>query len=103
MDDNPTEKYRLKAVAWAEKDGEARLAERRRKRVFSEIVNQSDGSIAQREHAARCHTHYRDIDMAAERLRTEANVLKAELDAMQLAFEYWRTRESTKRAEMTLR
>lgn len=88
---------------WAEIDGKARLAERKRKRVFAEIVNRGDGSIAAREHEARCHRDYIVVDEEAEDLRTEANVLKAKLDAMQIVFESWRTRSATKRAEMGLR
>ena len=35
--------------------------------------------------------------------RTDANVAKAEWEAIQMKFESWRTLESTKRAEMNLR
>lgn len=100
--DDFSEKYRLAGIAWAKKDGEARTADRIRKHVFSELVNQSEGAVSAREHGATCHPKYKQAVMEAERLRTEANILKAEIDAMQLRFEAWRTRSATKRAEMKL-
>jgi len=35
--------------------------------------------------------------------RTKANILKGEVRALEISLEIWRTKESTKRAEMTLR
>lgn len=100
--DDEVERYRLRAVAWAEKDGEARIADRLRKSVFSEIVNQGEGAVSAREHAATCHSRYTSAVNNAEKLRTEANVCKAHCDADMIKFEAWRTRNANRRAEMKI-
>ena len=79
------------ALKFAQLDGEARMLEKFEKILLSELVNQAnESSIAKAEHFARRH-------------RTDANVAKAEWEAIQMKFESWRTLESTKRAEMNLR
>ena len=94
------EEWRLKAREWAELDGDARRLEKLEKIVFSEIVNQLDGSISSREHEARGHPNYRSHCLETVSARTKANVMKAELDGMEMKFEAWRTLNATKRAEM---
>ena len=91
------------AKQWAELDGEARRLEKMEKVVFSEVVNQLEGSIALREHAARANPQYRDIMDRMIKARTAANIAKAEVDAAEMRFEAWRTAQATKRAEMSLR
>ena len=94
------EQYRVKAQEWARTDGEARKLEKMEKIIFSEIVNQSEGAISAREHAARANPAYKDASQAAIGARTRANLLKAELEGMEMAWETWRTLNATKRAEM---
>ena len=94
------EQYRIKAQEWAVADGEARKLEKMEKIVFSEIVNQSEGSISSREHAARANAAYKQAVSDALGARTKANILKAELDGMEMAWQTWRTLNATRRAEM---
>ena len=101
--DNAAEQFRLLARAWAEADGEALRAEKLEKVVFSELVNQSnDGSVAKAEHSARAHSRYKDAVDRLVNSRTAANIARAEMDAMKLRVEIWRSRNATKRAEMQL-
>ena len=67
------------ALKFAQLGGEARMLEKFEKILLSELVTK--------------------IVLA----RTDANVAKAEWEAIQMKFESWRTLESTKRAEMNLR
>jgi len=94
-----SEQYRKKAQEWATQDGEARKLEKLEKVVFSEIVNHSEGSISSREHMARANDHYKKVCLDGIEARTKANLLKAELDSMQIAWDTWRTLSATKRAE----
>jgi hypothetical protein len=101
---NEAENYRLKAEAWAIADGEARRLEEMRKIVLSEIKSRSDKKTeAAKETAALASAEYRRCVMEGVEARTQANILKGEVKALELSLEIWRTRESTKRAEITLR
>ncbi|MGI9449348.1 MAG: hypothetical protein ACR2QH_01625 [Geminicoccaceae bacterium] len=102
LTDETAEGFRLQGVAWAQADGEARRLEKLEKIIFSEIVNRSEGSVAACEHAARATNAYKDHCAEMVSARTKANVLKAELDALTMAFEKWRTQQATRRAEMKL-
>ena len=104
MSEDYTERYRLAQVDWAEKDGEADRLEETKKIIFSELFNQSDEKTAAKaEHWARCHERYRQAMNDAVKAKTAANIARAEVKAMEMKFERWRTMESTKRAEMSLR
>jgi|TARA_R110001606_G_scaffold396461_1_gene570623 hypothetical protein len=92
------------ALKFAQLDGEARMLEKFEKILLSELVNQAnESSIAKAEHFARRHNTYKDHVTKMVLARTDANVAKAEWEAIQMKFESWRTLESTKRAEMNLR
>lgn len=98
------EQYRLAAVEWAKLDGEARRLEELRKIVLHEIKQRSEARTeAAKETEAYAAPQYRKHIMQMVEARTEANIRKARLDAMRLSSDIWRTRESTKRAEMQLR
>lgn len=102
--EDPQERYRLAAVDWAEKDGAARLLEEMRKSLLAELVNQSnETTLGKAEHWARDHRRYRDHLEKMVVARTAANIAKAKLDAMNMGFEMWRTKQATRRAEMNLR
>ena len=92
------------ALKFAQLDGEARMLEKFEKVLLSELVNQSnESSVAKAEHFARRHIKYKDHIEKMVEARTNANIAKAEWEAIQMKFESWRTLESTKRAEMNLR
>ena len=96
------EKFRLTGEALARAQNDVLRAEKKAKRIYSAIIMASEGSIAQREHAARIDPSYtaaEDVWLDSDLL---ANSLRAELDAMKIAFEIWRSRNANKRAEMNL-
>ena len=98
------EKYRLKATEWANLDGEASRLEEMKKIVLAEIKQRADEKTeAARETAAYASPEYRKHVQAMVAARTKANICRGELKAMELGSEIWRTKESTKRAEMQLR
>jgi hypothetical protein len=97
------EEWRLAAVEWARLDGVARELEETRKVVLNEIRQQSDAPTeAGKETAAYADSRYRQHITTMVSARTLANVQRAKVDGMRMAFEMWRTKESTKRAEMRI-
>ena len=94
-----SEHYRIRAVAYAEADGEALRLERLSKRVFSQIVTSGEGSIVAREHAARINPKYTSVEDAWVTASTRANVAKADMEAVKIAFEEFRSRSATARVE----
>ena len=99
-----TEDYRIRGEEWAHLDGEARMLEEMRKVVLNEVRQQSEKKTeAAKETAAYASQQYRRHIRSMVEARTKANVSKAMLDALKMAMDVWRTKESTKRAEMTLR
>lgn len=102
---NSAEDYRLLAVDFAKKDSIADELEERKKIVFAELVNQfraTEKSISAAEYQARASERYTLIEAERSNAKTAANIAKAELKSKELAFEFWRTREATKRQEMRL-
>lgn len=98
--DEFVERFRLKGVEQAEAQGEADTLEHMAKRIFAELVNQSEAtSVAKAESLARTHERYDKARIKAIQGQTRANVLRAELEAMRIAFEQWRTRNANRRAE----
>jgi len=97
------ERYRLAVMDAATKKSEAVRAEKLAKRVFSACYLSAEGPVAEREHKARTNEEYKRFEddwIAAEH---EANIAEAKVDAMRLAADIWRTSESSRRAEMSLR
>ena len=90
-------------VRAAEAKAIADKLERLTKRVYSQLVISGEGSVAHREHAARCHPKYISIEDEWVSANTVANVAKAEADGLELQFKEWQSRNATNRAEMGLR
>jgi len=87
-----------------ELDGAARLLEDSSKTIFSQIMTEW-GSIPvnKAEHKSRQDQRYVDIRKEANQMRTQANLAKVRADYMKMKFEMYRTAESSRRAEMSLR
>ncbi len=99
------ERYRLLALDYATKEGLADTADAKRKIIFAELVNHYRGtekSIGGAEYRARADPRFIEAEELRSKSRTAANLAKAEVKAKEIAFEFWRTREATKRQEMKL-
>lgn len=96
------ERYRIAAIAYARADGEALRLEKLSKRVFSSIVHHLDGAVAAREHAARTSVKFTDVEDQWITAQTNANTLKAEVEAIKIEFEEFRTHSATARNEMRM-
>ena len=90
-------------VAAAESKNIAMLLRKKAERILDQVFLMSDGSIEVRKATARDSKEHREADQRALEAETKANIAKAEGDGLQIRFEEWRTQQSTRRAEMTLR
>ena len=98
--------YLKLAEAYANAQSEADRLDGMRKRIFSLMVIEFTGegkSNAAAEHLARASDQYGEILEKHSDAATAANLARAVYDSKKVAFEFWRTKESTKRAEMNLR
>lgn len=102
-DNDISELFRLSAVKWAEADGEARTKDAFRKRVFAQLVIAANTSVAAGENQARVDRRYEVAEADAINAETAANIAKAEMEAIKIKIEVWRTRMATQRAEMGLK
>ncbi len=73
------------------------------KRMQREIFLSKTGSIEQRKAEAEASQPFIDAENKWLDAETAYNLARAHADAAELEFEAWRTKESTKRAEMNLR
>jgi len=102
--ESPSELIRLAGEAWARANGQAKLLDAERKRIRSVLViHSSEKTLGKAEYDAITQEKYVVAETAAINAETEAEVLKAQYEALKIKYEIWRTKESTKRAEMTMR
>jgi hypothetical protein len=107
---NPSEAFRNFAyeveqagIDWAKADFEARKTEKYVKRIFAQLIILGDEkSVAAREYSATCHQQFIDAQEKALVAETDANIAKAKLEAVRVAYEMWRTLNATAREEMRL-
>jgi hypothetical protein len=90
------------------KAGEAKVdaiqARKKADRILDVCFLRADGKNAEMKKAqARTDPTFLEADKLATDAECAAILAKADADGLQIRFEAWRTEESTKRAEMTLR
>jgi len=73
-----------------------------RAKYIVQFINSANG-VGKSEQMALIEPEYIEACVAAEEAEEEAGVASVEYDSAKAWFEAWRTLESTKRAEMTLR
>ncbi len=104
---NPNEIYKkfLSAnIKFARLDGEASILEAKRKSFRAQLMVSFGGEkVNKAEMLAESDQSYIDYLDKMVSARTEANIAKAEFDAIRVWIDITRTIESTKRAEMNLR
>ena len=103
-DNDIAEQFRLSCEEWARLDGEARRKDALRKRIFAQLVIAADAkSVAMAENLARVDPRYEMAEADSINAETAANIAKADMEAVRIRFEVWRTRNANARAEMNLR
>lgn len=80
----------------------ARIAERKKKRTFAICFTAAAGSIEAKKALVETDPRYEAACEAWEQAEYNMEIKKAAIDALEIQFEEWRTKESTKRAEMRM-
>ena len=93
-----TEKARTQAYA----STTDRLRKQTRARLMVGYINKGE-TVGKSEQMALCHDDYTQAAETAEKAEEAAGIAAVEYEAAKSWFEAWRTLESTKRAEMTMR
>lgn len=102
--DEILERLRLAGEEWADADAAANALEETKKPVLSELLLQADGgTVAEREARANANPAYKLHLTNMVNARKEANRAKVKYETGKIWAELVRTKESTKRAEMTQR
>jgi len=88
---------------WAELDAAANVLEETRKTILAEIMLKCEGSQAAKEMQALADPSYKLHVTKMVAARKEANRAKVKFETGKMWAELMRTRESTRRAEATIR
>lgn len=104
MDDprhSASEQIRQAGEEWANLNGAASLLEEMRKSILAEIGNQSgEKSAAAKDQYALAHQDYHKHIREMVEARTKANIAKAKWEALKIRVDIWRSKESSRKAEM---
>lgn len=97
------DKYATALLDAADKKSEALKLERLAKRFYAACYLSAVGTVPEREAKARTNPEFERAEQEWITAEHEANIAEAKVEAMKVKWESWRTLESTKRAEMSLR
>lgn len=103
-----SEAYRLKATEWVDADKSARLMEESKTIAFSQMVNrtirQATGKMPHNraEALVKASDEYKDYIEKMVMLRSEANLLRVEVEYLKMKHSEQQSAEATARAERRL-
>ncbi|HEX3156739.1 MAG TPA: hypothetical protein VHV32_19070 [Candidatus Angelobacter sp.] len=90
--------------SWADAEAAAALLEETRKSMLAKLMNESAvASIAGKEMVALASEEYREYVDGMVKARAAANKARVRYDSAKVLAELRRTKESTRRAEMSMR
>lgn len=104
--DELAELIRLELENAAQAHSDAERLDALRKRIFSQLVVSATAggtSVNKAEHMARADSRYVQAEDNALDAQTRANIAEAKADGLRLKWETWRTKNATRRAEMSIR
>ncbi len=99
----PSERFRVSAKDWVEKDGAARLLEESKTAVLAQKMKAlGDKPAAHAERDVKSSEEWADYIKKMVDARTAANLAKVRTDYMRMKFSEWISLDATRRAEMKL-
>lgn len=99
----PSERFRISARDWVEKDGAARLLEESKTAVLAQKMKAlGDKPAAHAERDVKASEEWADYIKKMVDARTAANLAKVRTDYMRMKFSEWISMDATRRAEMKL-
>ena len=99
----PSERFRVSAKDWVEKDGAARLLEETKTAVLAQRMKAlGDKPVAHAERDVKASEEWLDYIKKMVDARTAANLAKVRTEYMKMKFSEWISMDATRRAEMKL-
>ena len=99
----PSERFRISAKDWVEKDGAARLLEESKTAVLAQRMKAlGDKPAAHAERDVKASEEWADYIKKMVDARTAANLAKVRMEWCRMRFSEWISLDATRRAEMKL-
>ncbi len=99
----PSERFRVSAKDWVEKDGAARLLEESKTAILAQKMKAlGDKPAAHAERDVKASEEWADYIRTMVNARTAANLAKVRTDYFRMKFSEWISLDATRRAEMKL-
>jgi hypothetical protein len=103
MDLPVSEQYRLVAKRWVEKDGAARLMEETKTSVLAKLISElEDMPYNRAEASVKASPEWREFLEQMVQMRTDALLLKCQMEYLRMRFSEQQSSEASRRAEMKL-
>jgi len=98
-----SEQFRLISEKWVEAETAASLLEETKSAVLSKMMaDLGDIPVSRAEMRIKATQDWRDYIEKMVEARSQASMLKVEMEFIKMQFSEWQSREATKRAEMKL-
>jgi hypothetical protein len=98
-----SEQYRLIAKKWVEAKAAADILEESKTAVLSQrMMATGEQTISKAEMTVKASTEWHEYLTQMVDARQKANMLKVQLEYIQMQFSEWQSSEATRRAEMKL-
>lgn len=98
-----SEQFRLIAKKWVGAETAASLLEETKSAVLSKMMaDLGDMPVSRAEMRIKASQEWRDYIEKMVEARSQASMLKVEMELIRMQFSEWQSREATKRAEMKL-
>ena len=98
-----SEQYRLIAKKWVDAKAAADLLEESKTAVLSQrMVSSGEQTVSKAEMLVKASSDWHEYLKTMVEARKTANMLKVQLEYIQMQFSEWQSSEATRRAEMKL-
>lgn len=98
-----SEKFRLAAKDWCEKDAAANILEETKSAVLSQkMAALGDMPVSKAEMTVKASQEWREFISAMVSARKEANLKKVECEWLRMRFQEWSSHQANERAERRL-
>jgi hypothetical protein len=95
-----SEKFRLAAKDWCEKDAAANLLEETKSAVLSErMASLGDMPVSRAEMTVKASDEWREFIEKMVAARKEANLAKVQVEWLRMRFQEWSSQQANERAE----
>jgi hypothetical protein len=98
-----SEQYRIVAKKWVDADGAANMLEETKSAVLSKMmVNLGDMPVSKAEMQVKASDAWREHITQMVEARSQASLLKVQMEYIRMKFHEWQSHAANRRAEMKL-